>query len=200
MAGSAQSYGRRRAARRSAACRRAWRGNLSPPRPRRWWRAAHAELDLRAAGHLTRDDQLVPDAPGQLPALLPGPGDQQRVPAAQVVSHPCPGATPSISAPMTQRGKGAAVSSSAVERGRLGAHLSWARTADRAARTRPARQAFLARFDRQVDPDGQLSPEERAVRAEHALKAQMARIRLVRAAKARRNRTKERSAERTTPR
>src|SRR6266516_1250844 len=72
------------------------------------------------------------------------------------------------------------MSSSAVERGRLGAHVSWARTPDRAARTRPARQAFLARFEAEVDPDGVLSAEERAVRAEHAMKAHMTRIRLAR--------------------
>jgi hypothetical protein len=33
--------------------------------------------------------------------------------------------------------------------------------------------AFLARFDRQVDPDGLLPMEERARRAEHARKAYM---------------------------
>lgn len=73
------------------------------------------------------------------------------------------------------------MSSSAAERGRLGAHLSWARTSDRAARTRPARQAFLARFEAEVDPDRRLSAEERALRAEHAMRAYMTRIRLARA-------------------
>jgi len=73
------------------------------------------------------------------------------------------------------------MSSSAVERGRLGAHLSWARTADRAARTRPARRAFLAKFEAEEDPDGVLSQAERAIRAEHAMKAHMTRIRLARA-------------------
>jgi len=37
--------------------------------------------------------------------------------------------------------------------------------------TAPARQAFLGRFEREVDPGGQLDPEERARRAEHARKA-----------------------------
>src|SRR6266496_2489116 len=45
------------------------------------------ECDLRAGGHLACGDQLIPDPPGQLAALLPGPGDQQRVLAAQVVGH-----------------------------------------------------------------------------------------------------------------
>lgn len=48
------------------------------------------------------------------------------------------------------------------------AHASWAKTADRAARTAPARRAALARFERQVDPDGVLEPEERQQRAESA--------------------------------
>jgi hypothetical protein len=74
-----------------------------------------------------------------------------------------------------------AMGSSAAERGRLGAHVSWARTSDRAARTRPAREAFIARFEAEVDPDGTLSIQERALRAEHAMKAHMARIRLTKA-------------------
>jgi hypothetical protein len=85
------------------------------------------------------------------------------------------------------------VSSSAAERGRLGAHTSWAKTSDRSARTQAARSAFLARFEREVDPDGLLSPAERAARADHALKAHMARMRLARAAKARCTRTRQRA-------
>jgi hypothetical protein len=34
----------------------------------------------------------------------------------------------------------------------------------------PARRAFLDRFEREIDPDGVLKPEERARRAEHARK------------------------------
>jgi len=60
--------------------------------------------------------------------------------------------------------------------GRIGAHESWARTEDRAARTAPARRAALARFERQVDPDGVLPEAERARRAEHAKKAYFARL------------------------
>ena len=45
---------------------------------------------------------------------------------------------------------------------RLAAHESWARTTDPSARTEPARRALLARFEREVDPDGLLSAEERA--------------------------------------
>jgi hypothetical protein len=48
---------------------------------------------------------------------------------------------------------------------RLAAHESWAKTADASARTAPARRAMLGRFEHQVDPDGVLSPAERARRA-----------------------------------
>ena len=37
--------------------------------------------------------------------------------------------------------------------------------------TGPAREKFLQRFELQVDPDGKLTPAERAKRAEHAKKA-----------------------------
>ena len=60
---------------------------------------------------------------------------------------------------------------------RIAAEISWARTSDRSARTRPAREAFLKRFEREVDPDSELPPEERRRRAEHALRAYMLRLR-----------------------
>lgn len=62
--------------------------------------------------------------------------------------------------------------------GQIGAELSWANTADRPARTKPAREAFDRRFEIQVDPDGVLSPEERALRAAHARKAYFLRLAL----------------------
>jgi hypothetical protein len=67
----------------------------------------------------------------------------------------------------------------------LPAHESWANTADPSARTAPARRALLDRFERQVDPDGVLSPVERARQAGHARKAYFARLAL-RSAQARR--------------
>ena len=39
--------------------------------------------------------------------------------------------------------------------------------------TRAARAAFMSRFEREVDPDGVLEPEDRAARAEAARKAYM---------------------------
>jgi hypothetical protein len=58
----------------------------------------------------------------------------------------------------------------------IAAEVSWSRTYDRTARTRPARQKFLQRFEREVDPDGVLPPEERRRRAEHAKRAYMLRL------------------------
>jgi hypothetical protein len=58
------------------------------------------------------------------------------------------------------------------------AHVSWARTADRTARTEPGRKGFLARFEREADPDGVLPEDERARRAEHARKAYMQQLAL----------------------
>jgi hypothetical protein len=65
-----------------------------------------------------------------------------------------------------------------VLRAQLAAHTSWANTENRAARTAAARKAALDRFEREVDPDGKLSPEERARRATNARKAYFARLAL----------------------
>ncbi|MGB3697603.1 MAG: hypothetical protein WBA05_09230 [Gordonia sp. (in: high G+C Gram-positive bacteria)] len=56
-------------------------------------------------------------------------------------------------------------------RAEIAAHTSWANTPNRSARTAPARKAALARFEKQVDPDGKLSDAERTRRAESARKA-----------------------------
>lgn len=69
----------------------------------------------------------------------------------------------------------------------IAAHESWANTPDRAARTAPARAALMAKFEREVDPDGTLPPDERARRAEHKRKAYFQRLAL-KSAKARRAR------------
>lgn len=67
----------------------------------------------------------------------------------------------------------------------IAAHESWAHTPDRAARTAPGRAALMAKFEREVDPDGTLPAEERARRAEHARKAYFQRLAL-KSARARR--------------
>jgi len=61
---------------------------------------------------------------------------------------------------------------------RIGAHQSWANTPDRSARTAPARRSFLERFEREVDPNGELDPVTRRQRAESARKAHMSRLAL----------------------
>lgn len=50
-------------------------------------------------------------------------------------------------------------------------HSSWAKTPDRAARMAPARIAAEARFEKQVDPDGVMTPVARALAASAARKA-----------------------------
>lgn len=60
-------------------------------------------------------------------------------------------------------------------RGRIGAHALHASHDSREV-TAKARLAFRQRLENQVDPEGALSPEERARRAEHALQAHMARM------------------------
>lgn len=70
------------------------------------------------------------------------------------------------------------------------AHTSWSRTSDRSARTLAARRAADARFEREVDPNNELTPEERAKRAESARKAWYAGIAL-RSAQARRKAPKD---------
>jgi len=60
----------------------------------------------------------------------------------------------------------------------LAIHTRWANEPDPIAATTPARRAFLDRFDRQVDPEGVLPPQERARRAAHARKAYFAKLSL----------------------
>jgi hypothetical protein len=53
--------------------------------------------------------------------------------------------------------------------------------------TKPGRDAFLARFEREVDPDGVLPEAERHKRAQHAMRAHMLTI-SAKSVKARRRR------------
>ena len=70
-----------------------------------------------------------------------------------------------------------AADSAASISGRIGAHISWANTKDRAARTAPARAEFEQKFLDQADGD--------PVRAAHLRKAYFQRLAL-KSAKARR--------------
>jgi len=69
--------------------------------------------------------------------------------------------------------------------GRIAANTRWAREPDRAACTKPARDAFAARFEAEVDPGGVLNPEDRRKRAANAKSAHFQRMALA-SAKARR--------------
>jgi hypothetical protein len=60
-------------------------------------------------------------------------------------------------------------------RARVGAYALHA-THDSREITAPARRAFLARFEREVDPDGKLDPAERGRRAEMAKRLHFARM------------------------
>ena len=73
-----------------------------------------------------------------------------------------------------------------ARRGRIGAYRLHA-THSPNETTKAAREAFMARFEREVDPDGTLAPEERTRRAEAARKAYFAQL-AHKSAKARRRR------------
>lgn len=83
-------------------------------------------------------------------------------------------------------------------RASVAVHTSWANTTDPSARTAPGRKAAMERFEKQVDPDGVLPPEERARRAEHARKAHYQRMALA-SAKARRAKAEQRRAAQKKP-
>ena len=75
-------------------------------------------------------------------------------------------------------------SGDATLRARLGAHTLHSRYDSREL-TAPARAAFLAGFEQQVDPEGALPEAERLRRAQHARKAHFTRMALA-SARARR--------------
>lgn len=60
----------------------------------------------------------------------------------------------------------------------MASNVRWSRVDDRTAATEPMRRAFLERFERDVDPDGVLSPAERARRADNARSAHYAALAL----------------------
>ncbi len=76
---------------------------------------------------------------------------------------------------------------------KLAAYERWAHTTDRSAATAAARAAALARFERQVDPDGVLPEKERLLRAESARRAYFQRL-AIKSARARRARKVARGA------
>jgi hypothetical protein len=53
------------------------------------------------------------------------------------------------------------------------AHAQWSKETDRTQRTAKAREGQMARYRRQVDPEGRLDPEQREKMARSALRAHM---------------------------
>lgn len=80
----------------------------------------------------------------------------------------------------------------AALRGRIGAYRLHA-THDPKETTAKARQTFLAKFEREVDPDSTLPEAERKRRAEYARKAHFARLAYA-SARARKKRNQDRTA------
>ena len=66
--------------------------------------------------------------------------------------------------------------------GSIAAHVKWAFCEDRTAATSAARETFLKGFEKLVDPDGVLDPEERTKRARNAIAAHFRRLALKSAA------------------
>src|SRR3954467_7644157 len=81
-----------------------------------------------------------------------------------------------------------------IRRGRIGAFVTHSRHDPRET-TAKARAAFLARFEREVDPEGSLPEAERRRRAEHARKAHFARLALKSARTRARNHNRKKAAE-----
>ncbi len=59
---------------------------------------------------------------------------------------------------------------------RIAAAERWGRTGDRTAATEPARRGLRAKFEREADPDGMLSAQERTRRADQLMHAHMLRM------------------------
>ncbi len=71
-------------------------------------------------------------------------------------------------------------------RARIAANTRWAFTPDRRAATAAARAGLAQRWEREVDPEGTLPPDERARRVESLRKAHYSRMALASAKKRRR--------------
>jgi hypothetical protein len=87
-----------------------------------------------------------------------------------------------------------AQSAEASLRGRIAAYERWAHTADRTSTAMAGHRGLEARFEREVDPAGELDPAERARRVDAKRKAHFARLALL-SARARRARAEARAAD-----
>ena len=77
---------------------------------------------------------------------------------------------------------------------KIAANTRWARETDRSAATQPARDGLNRRFELEVDPDGVLPLDERAIRAQSARCAHFQRLAL-KSAQARRAKKEGRGRE-----
>ena len=59
---------------------------------------------------------------------------------------------------------------------RIAAAERWGHTTDRSAATAPARRGLRAKFEREADPDGALSAQERSRQADQLMHAHMLRM------------------------
>lgn len=75
-----------------------------------------------------------------------------------------------------------------TRRARIAAHTRWGKTPDRTAATEAARRGLLAKFEREADPDGVMSPADRAAAAENLRRAHYLRMAAARAAAAKKRR------------
>jgi hypothetical protein len=133
-------------------------------------------------------DQTLPWEDGTQPT------DRPETPAAcepvATLPLPVPEPEPCLPAPAASepeprtRGRKGLTPEQRVLRSRLAAYQLHA-THDPKETTKKAREAFAARFEREVDPDGLLSPDERARRADAARRAYFTRLAL-RSSRARR--------------
>jgi len=115
-----------------------------------------------------REPEPVVTSP--LPASEAGPA-----PAAPVRSPPEAPTGTGSGRRRTTEGRGGLTAEQRVLRARLAAYHLHA-THDPKETTRKAREVFLSRFEREVDPDGVLTPCERARRAEAARRAYFTRL------------------------
>lgn len=78
--------------------------------------------------------------------------------------------------PELRRGRRALTPEQRSQRARIAANTKWGKTADRTAATAPATRAWNAKFEQLADPDGRMTPEQRARAAESLKRAHFQRM------------------------
>lgn len=75
-----------------------------------------------------------------------------------------------------------------TRRARIAANTRWGKTADRTGATEAARRGLRAKFEREADPDGVMSPPDRERAANNLQRAHYLRMAAARAAAAKKRR------------